>query len=525
MPKRPTVGICRDPQGSLFNLPAESDTRTATRLKMSKRVFNQPDPASIYLGQTALKDYLKSAKIIAPFVIRDLLLQQDWQSFESLYAPTGRPPYAPFAMMGLILYGIHKGISSLRRLEEFARADLGCLWITGGIAPDHSVIGKFICRHHEQIKGSLFMNITTSIIQRTGGQGDSVAADGTVIEAACSHYGLLNQEAVEQALDAANQASERKPDDPPTQARLLQAQRAAEVMNTRIQNKKVKGKKTDRLCLSAQEPDAMMQRQKRGRGSAPSYKPSVLVNDQRLILGQAVHASSETSIIPLMLDQSEAICGTGVNELLLDAGYCSHGVIAEALERDISLLCPEGKILGEGKSSNKKYIKGQFNYDSQQDCYVCPANQRLGLMLSYKGTDKTAGYQLYGTEMCTDCTLRDECTTSKVGRRVRRYPEDEAKEALRQVMSHKAAKKRFRCRQAWVEPVFSVLRGNQGLNRFRRKGIARVQTEFGLHVLAYNLGRLLAFLYAKYVRPLSNIKVFWHTNWFCYRSLVLEHNM
>ena len=373
------------------------------------------------------------------------------------------------------------------------------------------MIGKFICRHHEQITSGLFTDITTSIIQRTGGQGDSVAGDGTVIEAACSHYGLLKQEAVEQAHEAARQAAERKPDDPPTQARLLQAQRTAEIMNTRIQIKKAKGKKTDRLCISAQEPDAMMQRQKRGRGSAPSYKPSVLVNDQRLILGQAVHASSETSVIPQMLDQSEAICGTGVNELLLDAGYCSHGVIAETLARDISLLCPEGKIPGEGKSSDKKYHKGQFTYDPQHDCYVCPANQRLGLISSYKGRDKTPAYQLYGTKECADCTLKDKCTIAKVGRRVRRYPDDEVKEALREVMSHEAAKKRFRSRQAWVEPVFSVLRGNQGLNRFRRKGLTGVQTEFGLHVLAYNLGRLLAFLCTEYNCRLSNIKAFWRT--------------
>ncbi|MFQ3244584.1 MAG: transposase [Arenicella sp.] len=491
----------------------------------SGRVFNQPDPETIYLGQTSLKDYLKSAKITAPLVIRDLLLQQDWQSLESLYAPTGRPPFAPVAMMGLILYGIHKGISSLRRLEEFARADFGCLWVTGGIAPDHSVIGKFICRHHEQITSGLFTDITTSIIQRTGGQGDSIAGDGTVIEAAFSHYGLLKQEAVEQAHKAARQAAERKPDDPATQARLLQTQKTAEVMNTRVQNKKAKGKKTDKLCISAQEPDAMMQRQKRGRGSAPSYKPSVLVNDQRLILGQAVHASPETSIIPQMLDQSEAICGTGVREQLLDAGYCSHDVIAETLARDIRLLCPEGRVPGEGKSSDTKYHKGQFTYGPQHDCYVCPANQRLGLMSWYKGNDKAAAYQLYGTKMCTDCTLRDKCTTAKFGRRVKRYPEDEAKEALRQVMGHKAAKQRFGSRQAWVEPVFSVLRGNQGLNRFRGKGLASVQTEFGLHVLAYNLGRLLAFLYAECDCLLSNIKPFWRSLWGSNRSLALEHNM
>ncbi len=60
-------------------------------------------------------------------------------------------------------------------------------------------------------------------------------------------------------------------------------------------------------------------------------------------------------------------------------------------------------------------------------------------------------------------------------------------------MRQPRARKRFSQRQGIVEPVFSVLRGIQGLRRFRRRGLAGVQTEFALHVLAYNLGRAVAY--------------------------------
>ena len=116
-------------------------------------------------------------------------------------------------------------------------------------------------------------------------------------------------------------------------------------MQERGDKKRAKGKKTDSLCINPQEPEAMVQKQKRGRGSAPSYKPSVLVNEQRIILAQAMHASSETKVIPAMLHQSEAVSGEKVEELLLDAGYCSHGILQQALERDINLLCPAGQWL------------------------------------------------------------------------------------------------------------------------------------------------------------------------------------
>ena len=65
----------------------------------------------------------------------------------TLLNDTGRAPYAPQLMVGLILYGVMQGVHSLRKLERLARLDLGCLWVTGGIAPDHANIGRFIVLH------------------------------------------------------------------------------------------------------------------------------------------------------------------------------------------------------------------------------------------------------------------------------------------------------------------------------------------------------------------------------------------
>jgi hypothetical protein len=65
------------------------------------------------------------------------------------------------------------------------------------------------------------------------------------------------------------------------------------------------------------------------------------------------------------------------------------------------------------------------------------------------------------------------------------------KEALRQVMAQPRARQVFAQRKAMVEPVFSMLRERQGLNRFRRR--RRVRLEFRLHLTAYNLGRALAY--------------------------------
>jgi hypothetical protein len=65
---------------------------------------------------------------------------------------------------------------------------------------------------------------------------------------------------------------------------------------------------------------------------------------------------------------------------------------------------------------------------------------------------------------------------------------------MREIMKHPKAKENYGKRQGMVEPVFSYLRQVQGFNRFRRKGLNSVRTEFALHMMAYNLSRILAYI-------------------------------
>ena len=58
-------------------------------------------------------------------------------------------------MVGLVLYGLMQGISSLRDLARMARVDLGCIYITEGVFPDSSSICRFINRYKETLSETL----------------------------------------------------------------------------------------------------------------------------------------------------------------------------------------------------------------------------------------------------------------------------------------------------------------------------------------------------------------------------------
>lgn len=138
--------------------------------------------------------------------------------------------------------------------------------------------------------------------------------------------------------------------------------------------------------------------------------------------------------------------------------------------------------------------KKDFHYEEWSDSYVCPQGQRLTPVKACKGSATEPPYTRYATTACRDCLLKERCTTGKYGRQIKRYVGDELKEAMHQVMDQPAVRERFRQRKAMVEPVFSQMRMKQGLNRFRRRGVAAVRVEFALHAMAYNISRVVAYI-------------------------------
>ena len=495
MGKAKQTALPDDVQFKLFgDMPAPFGKATLKTAVSSGRRFIQCDPRDIFFGTTRLEEYLKQAGQMEAFTVANLLDQQDWQAFEKRYEATGRAPYSPRLMLGLILYGVMQGVHSLRELERLSRLDLGCMWITGGIAPDHAIIGRFIVKHEDSLTQDFFESLTRRILKATQSSSARLAGDGTVIEAACSHYKMLKSEAIKERAQAAARALIDKPDDPDAQREQQASAQCLQIYEEREVARKRSGRSTDTLCLSGIEPEAMVQRLKNGAGIAPSYKPSVLANEDRIITALALDPSSETKVVAQMLDQSARVVGAHADEVLFDAGYFDDGVIAATLERDVSLLCPEGQRPGRVKES-KVYHKSSFQYDPCTDTYRCPAGQILILLKTCEATSTKRAHGLYGTTACGDCTSRTNCTKT-AQRRIQRHPEDTQRDALRQVMQQEQVRGIFGQRKAMVEPVFSHLRGKQGLNRFRRRGIKAVTREFALHVMAYNLSRAVALLRA-----------------------------
>ncbi|MDE9564003.1 transposase [Xenorhabdus bovienii] len=462
-------------------------TRKLEPSAYTKRQFVKAQQLPVLDGSLSLCDYLRQMGERGAFIVAEILDEQDWVPFEHHYASTGRAPYSPRSMMGILLYGIMKGHSSLRALERLARLDLGCIWVSHGITPDHASLGRFIYQHQTVLTGIFFKALTLSVLRRSQSGISCLAGDGTVIEAACSHYHLLTQEAISREKSALTAA----PSTVQTEKRIKQLEQGTEVLRRRQEKREKKGKDGSQLRINPTEPDAVVQKLKRGKGFSTAYKPSVLVNTGRIIVAQTVDPSSEIQVMADLLAQNFNLLGYHPDKLLLDAGYFHDAVIAETQKYQIRLFCSENS---NRQSPRKIYPKSLFIYDAEQESYLCPAHHQLSLKSTVAASEKTRGYRVYGSANCAPCRQKNQCTRAKGGRKIKRYPEDEKRDELRLHMATPESKQILSQRKSIVEPVFSALRGIQGLERFRRKGLSAVKLEFTLHAMAYNLSRAVALI-------------------------------
>lgn len=507
---RKRLHVDNRPQLALFAPEPISDSAGSEREAKPAEVrqYEDPSPEGILIGREDLRSFLRNRGEKTAFGIRKLVRSLELKAFHQASPKAGRRPYHPAGMLGLILFGILEGRSSLRQLEVLARSDVRSWWISGGIHPDHSVIGRFIQRHQKALSEEFFVELTRQILSWSKSKGGDLSGDGTLIQAAGSRYRKLTLEAAEKAEKEALESQKENPEDEQFCRQARQATAVAEAARDREKRNREHRSK-GKVLVSPSEPDSYIQPLKNKAGTAPSYKPVVFSNSDQIIVSQTVHPSCEHAEYSYLLDQAEASSGE-VSRIRLDSGYFVFPVIEESATREIELLCPEGK--GGKPKKSKLYPKSEFRYDSEGDYFECPAGQHLVAMRKKKGKDRGREYLSYGKADCRACELRDQCTTSRKGRTIKRYMGDELKEQVRVHMQEESNQDEYKKRSGMVEPVFARIKQHQGLRRFGRMGLANVRVEFAFHAVVHNIIRWMA-LDPSFLRIFSTRKGLFSHHW------------
>lgn len=126
---------------------------------------------------------------------------------------------------------------------------------------------------------------------------------------------------------------------------------------------------------------------------------------------------------------------------------------------------------------------------TDEDVYVCPAGERL--VHHFTNEEKGLTLHRYWTNAYQSCAIRNRCTTGKE-RRIARWEHEHVLEAVQQRLDEYPEK--MRQRRETVEHTFGTIKSWMGATHFQMKTLKRVATEMALHVLAYNLKRVINIL-------------------------------
>src|SRR6202048_3906126 len=115
-----------------------------------------------------------------------------------------------------------------------------------------------------------------------------------------------------------------------------------------------------------------------------------------------------------------------------------------------------------------------------------PAGERL----KYYYTNVENGLKLrrYWTNACRTCALKSRCTTA-VQRPITRWEHEHVLEAVQRRLDEDP--QAMRRRRETVEHPFGTIKARMGATHFLMKRLPKVATEMALHVLSYNLTRVI----------------------------------
>jgi len=419
---------------------------------------------------------------------------------------TGRPSYHPSALLKLYIYGYLNWVQSSRRLEREALRNVEVMWLLGRLAPDHKTIADFRKDNSRAIRQvcARFVELCRTLGLLTGA---SVAIDGSKFKAVNNRDRNFTrakmerrmaqiEESVARYLQQLDTADRQEPSEVlKTKTRRLKEK----IAKLREQMQRLVGLQAVMLAapdqqISLTDPDARSMATS-GRGSGVvGYNVQVAVETKHhlIIAHEVTNEGSDRAQLSPMAKAAKTTLGVEKLDAVADRGYFKGEEILACENAGITVTLP--KPMTSGMLARGRFGKQDFRYVADEDAYICPAGETL----PYHYTNEEDGLILrrYWTNACQDCPSKKSCTTGKE-RRISRWEHEHVLEAVQQRLDEHPEK--MRQRRETVEHPFGTMKARMGATHFLMKTLPKVAGEMALHVLAYNMTRVMSIVG---VRPL-----------------------
>src|SRR5262252_2853482 len=417
---------------------------------------------------------------------------------------TGRPSYHPSALLKLYIYGYLNRVQSSRRLEREAGRNVEVMWLTGRLVPDHKTIADF-----RKDNGPAVRKVCVQFVALCRAIGlltmPSVAIDGSKFKAVNNRDKNFTPAKMERRLAQIEESVARYLSQLDT-ADLQEPSEALAIKTAHLKEKLAKlATELERLKalekqmlaspdqqISLTDPDSRSMATS-GRGSGVvGYNVQVAVDTENhlIVMHEVTNVGNDTAHLANTAQAAKTALQVDKLEAVADRGYFNGEEILACERTGVTVTLP--KPMTSSAKSEGRFGKQDFVYLVDENVYRCPAGEKL----KYRYTNEEHGLTLhrYWTDACRSCTLKAQCTTGRE-RRITRWEHEEVVEAVQARLDKNP--EAMRTRRETVEHPFGTIKMRMGATHFLMKTLPKVATEMALHVLAYNLTRVLNIFGAK----------------------------
>ena len=410
----------------------------------------------------------------------------------------GRPGYDPATILKLYLYGYLNRIQSSRRLEREAQRNVELMWLTRRLAPDFKTIADFRKDNSKGIKNvcRTFIDICRKLDMF---KDTVVAVDGSKFKAVNNKSKNFTPSKLKFHIERVEKHIQRyltkldevdNNESSETKDTINDKINALKSTLEEFKELKKKVEETPSKQISETDPDSRLMKTRSNSRQVCYNVQSVVDTKNHLIVAHEItNVPDRGQLTPMTMLAQEVLDKKDIT-VIADKGYYSRADIKGTIDIGADPLVPKSDTSGADKKGI--FHISQFEYDAAKDVYICPAGNELPKARTGMDSGLLKGFY-YDCIACRECSIRSKCTTSKKEpRRIRRWIHEEIIDKMQSNLEK--APDTTLIRKQTVEHPFGTIKMWMGSQHFLTKRFKNVGTEMDLHVLAYNLTRMMTII-------------------------------
>lgn len=451
------------------------------------------------------------------FIFEEIFKHINTTEVEKQYHHLGQHAYHPRLIVSILVYAYSHGVFSSREIEQRCNQDLAFMYISKQNCPNFRVLSDFRKNQTDFFHSGFKQSVLLARELNMASLGH-IALDGSKFKANTSKhkamsYGRLKAKEAKlmtevEALIKKAETSDSEEDEEYQQEngysipedlkykqqRLEKIQKAREALEAREEKLKPGKPIDDKKQISFTDHDACIMG-KKSTGYQYCYNAQISVDsDNQIIVGQHISqkANDKQEVKPALAAIAEATDNAVIDKMSKDNGYFSGPNLQALEDAKINSYMATDRQEKPSKealeSSDRKFVKADFIYDEESDCFTCPASEKL--IYNTASTAKMKNYRV-NKETCRECPFRSRCsgTNKEPGKVIRTDRYEPLRQAMNRKMATTEAKAVYERRKVIAEPPFGQIK-NSGFRGFSVRGKEKVAGEFSLVCSVHNFKKI-----------------------------------